>query len=78
MEKQVMEYASGNEMAAIAVKQIGYDVMVSAGVRRSRSIRPIWSGYSKPPRPCLRNSDGRNTPSRRGVPTCFPKRSWSC
>ena len=27
MEKQVMEYASGNEMAAIAVKQIGYDVM---------------------------------------------------
>lgn len=27
MEKQVMEYVSGNEMAAIAVKQIGYDVM---------------------------------------------------
>lgn len=27
MERQVMEYASGNEMAAIAVKQIGYDVM---------------------------------------------------
>ncbi len=27
MEKQVMEYASGNEMAAIAVKQMGYDVM---------------------------------------------------
>lgn len=27
MEKQVLEYASGNEMAAIAVKQIGYDVM---------------------------------------------------
>lgn len=27
MEKQVMEYASGNEMAAIAVKQIGYDLM---------------------------------------------------
>ncbi len=26
-EKQVMEYASGNEMAAIAVKQIGYDLM---------------------------------------------------
>lgn len=27
MEKQTMEYASGNEMAAIAVKQIGYDLM---------------------------------------------------
>lgn len=27
MEKQIMEYASGNEMAAIAVKQIGYDLM---------------------------------------------------
>lgn len=27
MEKQVMEYASGNEMAAIAVWQIGYDLM---------------------------------------------------
>ena len=27
MEKQVTEYASGNEMAAIAIKQIGYDVM---------------------------------------------------
>lgn len=27
MEKQVMEYASGNEIAAIAVKQIGYDLM---------------------------------------------------
>lgn len=27
MEKQVMEYASGNEMAAIAIKQIGYDLM---------------------------------------------------
>lgn len=27
MEKQVTEYASGNEMAAIAVKQIGYDLM---------------------------------------------------
>lgn len=27
MEKQVLEYASGNEMAAIAVKQIGYDLM---------------------------------------------------
>jgi len=27
MEKQVIEYASGNEMAAIAVKQIGYDLM---------------------------------------------------
>lgn len=27
MEKQVMEYASGNEMAAIAVRQIGYDLM---------------------------------------------------
>lgn len=27
MEKQVMEYASGNEMAAIAVKQMGYDLM---------------------------------------------------
>ncbi|MDE6054202.1 MAG: pyruvate synthase, partial [Lachnospiraceae bacterium] len=26
-QKQVMEYASGNEMAAIAVKQIGYDLM---------------------------------------------------
>ena len=25
MEKQVIEYASGNEMAAIAIKQIGYD-----------------------------------------------------
>ena len=27
MEKQIMEYASGNEMAAIAIKQIGYDLM---------------------------------------------------
>lgn len=27
MEKQVIEYASGNEMAAIAVRQIGYDLM---------------------------------------------------
>ncbi len=27
MEKQVMEYAGGNEMAAIAIKQIGYDLM---------------------------------------------------
>lgn len=27
MEKQVTEYASGNEIAAIAVKQIGYDLM---------------------------------------------------
>ncbi len=26
-KKQVMEYASGNEMAAIAIKQIGYDLM---------------------------------------------------
>ena len=27
MEKQVLEYASGNEMAAMAIKQIGYDLM---------------------------------------------------
>lgn len=27
MKNQVMEYASGNEMAAIAIKQIGYDLM---------------------------------------------------
>lgn len=27
MEEQIMEYASGNEMAAIAVRQIGYDLM---------------------------------------------------
>lgn len=27
MEKQVTEYASGNEMAALAAKQIGYDLM---------------------------------------------------
>ncbi len=27
MEKQCMEYASGNEMASIAIKQIGYDLM---------------------------------------------------
>lgn len=27
MEKQVMEYAGGNEMAAMAIKQIGYDLM---------------------------------------------------
>lgn len=27
IKKQVMEYASGNEMAAIAIKQIGYDLM---------------------------------------------------
>lgn len=27
MEEQVMEYASGNEMAAMAVRQIGYDLM---------------------------------------------------
>lgn len=27
MSNQVMEYASGNEMAAIAIKQIGYDLM---------------------------------------------------
>ena len=27
MEKQVVEYASGNEMAALAIKQIGYDLM---------------------------------------------------
>lgn len=27
MKEQVLEYASGNEMAAIAIKQIGYDLM---------------------------------------------------
>lgn len=27
MKKQIMEYASGNEIAAIAVRQIGYDLM---------------------------------------------------
>lgn len=27
MKEQIMEYASGNEMAAIAIKQIGYDLM---------------------------------------------------
>ena len=27
MQKQIMEYASGNEMAAVAIKQIGYDLM---------------------------------------------------
>lgn len=27
MKEQVMEYASGNEMASIAIKQIGYDLM---------------------------------------------------
>ena len=27
MKKQVMEYAAGNEMAALAIKQIGYDLM---------------------------------------------------
>lgn len=27
MEKQVTEYAGGNEIAAIAIKQIGYDLM---------------------------------------------------
>lgn len=27
MEKQIIEYASGNEMAVLAVKQIGYDLM---------------------------------------------------
>lgn len=27
MEEQIMEFASGNEMAALAVKQIGYDLM---------------------------------------------------
>lgn len=27
MEKQIVEFASGNEMAAIAIKQIGYDLM---------------------------------------------------
>ena len=27
MKKQVMEFASGNEMASIAIKQIGYDLM---------------------------------------------------
>ncbi len=27
LKKQVIEYASGNEMAAIAIKQIGYDLM---------------------------------------------------
>ncbi len=27
MEKQILEYASGNEIAAIAVKQLGYDLM---------------------------------------------------
>ncbi len=27
MEEQIMEYASGNEIAAIAVRQIGYDLM---------------------------------------------------
>ena len=26
MEKQIVEYASGNEMAAKAIKQIGYDL----------------------------------------------------
>lgn len=27
MEKQIVEYASGNEMAALAIRQIGYDLM---------------------------------------------------
>ena len=27
MEKQVMEFASGNEMAVMAIRQIGYDLM---------------------------------------------------
>ena len=27
MQEQVLEYASGNEIAAIAIKQIGYDLM---------------------------------------------------
>ena len=27
MEKQTVIFASGNEMAALAVKQIGYDLM---------------------------------------------------
>lgn len=27
MEKQIIEYASGNEMAALAIRQIGYDLM---------------------------------------------------
>ena len=27
MEKQIIEYAGGNEIAAIAIKQIGYDLM---------------------------------------------------
>lgn len=27
MEKQIIEYASGNEMAVLAVRQIGYDLM---------------------------------------------------
>ena len=26
-EKQVIEYAGGNEIAAVAIKQIGYDLM---------------------------------------------------
>ena len=27
MKEQVLEFASGNEIAAIAIKQIGYDLM---------------------------------------------------
>ena len=27
MKEQLMEFASGNEMASIAIKQIGYDLM---------------------------------------------------
>ena len=32
--KQVTEYAGGNEMAAIAIKQIGYDLMGRSEERR--------------------------------------------
>ena len=28
MEKQIIEYAGGNEIAAIAIKQIGYDLKI--------------------------------------------------
>ena len=32
MEKQVMEFASGNEMAVMAIRQIGYDQIGRAHV----------------------------------------------
>lgn len=42
MEKQVVEYASGNEMAAMAIRQIGYDLMGYYPITPSPRSRKGW------------------------------------